>query len=448
MSNSERHYNDAQVAVAAALARLAHCSDEEKQALQRQFAELRQMAAKLATGRVDIVVFGEIDTGKSALINALVGRPVARTGVIGGLTRSSESWSWERCGYRVPGFAQSEVRLIDTPGINEVSGAERERIAREAAGQADIILFLTDSDLNDVECRALRELRTSGRPLLLLFNKIDLYSVAQRKELRDNFLKRMDGVIGPEDILEIQADPLEREYVVVAEDGSETSEFRKPPPRIEAVYERTLAILERDGKALLALNASLFAGEVSESIAATKVRLRNAAAEATIISYAAIKGVAVAANPIPVVDVLGGTAVDAAMVAHLGNLFGIELTTEHAGELVKSIAIAAGAMTGIDLLTSLAAGVLGAFSFGSSMLVTGPPQALVAGFGSYIVGQASKRYFEMGSSWGNAGPKRVVADILKSIDTESVMGRLKDAISTTLKTNRHAPRKPSAAIVR
>jgi small GTP-binding protein len=235
MSDAERHYADAQIAVETALAQLANCSDEEREALQQHFAELRQMATKLATGRVDIVLFGEISTGKSALINALIGKPVAAVGAIGGTSTRVGSWSWERFGYRVPGFAQSEVRLIDTPGINEVSGEERARMAREAANQADLILFLTDSDLNEVECSALRELRTTGRPLLLIFNKIDLYPAKERKELRDKFLERMAGLIGPEDVLEVQADPLEREYIIIQEDGSEISEFRKPPPKIEAV---------------------------------------------------------------------------------------------------------------------------------------------------------------------------------------------------------------------
>ena len=45
--------------------------------LQRDLDQLHAMAEKLAAGKVEIVVFGEIRTGKSALINALVGEAVA-----------------------------------------------------------------------------------------------------------------------------------------------------------------------------------------------------------------------------------------------------------------------------------------------------------------------------------------------------------------------------------
>src|SRR6185503_12918755 len=109
------------------------------------------MHDKLTSGRVEIVIFGEISTGKSALINALVGQAVASVDVRGGWTKEVWHVAWEGCGYRLPGLAQSEVVLVDTPGLNEVGGAVRGEMAREAAQQAELILFVTDSDLNDTE---------------------------------------------------------------------------------------------------------------------------------------------------------------------------------------------------------------------------------------------------------------------------------------------------------
>ena len=56
----------------------------------------------------------------------------------------------------------------------------------------------------------------------------------------------------------------------------------------------------------------------------------------------------------------------------------------------------------------------------------------------YIVGQAAKRYFEQGGSWGNGSPKSVVQDILNSTDRDSVVSHLKDSIREKLNLNRHA----------
>src|SRR5918994_3527335 len=98
---------------------------EERQALERELDQLRGMAEKLVAGKVEIAVFGEISTGKSALINALVGEAVAEVNVRGGWTKDIWNVGWKGAGYVVPGLAESQVVLVDTPGLNEVDGAAR-----------------------------------------------------------------------------------------------------------------------------------------------------------------------------------------------------------------------------------------------------------------------------------------------------------------------------------
>ncbi|MBL8157882.1 MAG: 50S ribosome-binding GTPase, partial [Anaerolineae bacterium] len=77
----------------------------------------------------------------------------------------------------LPGVQRLEdggVFLIDTPGIDEVGGEARERLAREVAGGADLILFVCEGDLTATELNALRELAAEGtRPIVLALNKTD-----------------------------------------------------------------------------------------------------------------------------------------------------------------------------------------------------------------------------------------------------------------------------------
>src|SRR5689334_15983019 len=115
----EQAYHEALGSVRHAIAQFAGCSEAEKRALSRELADLESLSLKLESGRVEIVLFGEIDTGKSALINALIGRAVAEVDVRGGWTKEVWSATWDGCGYVVPGFEQSQVVLLDTPGINE-----------------------------------------------------------------------------------------------------------------------------------------------------------------------------------------------------------------------------------------------------------------------------------------------------------------------------------------
>ncbi|MEM1271579.1 MAG: Era-like GTP-binding protein, partial [Bacteroidota bacterium] len=174
------------------------CSDAEKEALAGELAGLRDLAKKLRGGRVEIVVFGEISTGKSALINALTGRQAAEVNVRGGWTKEVWRLGWEGAGYCLPGFEQSEVVLVDTPGLNEVGGAERAEMARQAAERAELILFVTDSDLNETEYNALVDLAATHKPILLVVNKTDLYTAEQLDDLLHALRgDRLAGVIEP-----------------------------------------------------------------------------------------------------------------------------------------------------------------------------------------------------------------------------------------------------------
>ncbi len=160
------------------------------------------MAEKLAAGKVEIVVFGEISTGKSAMINALVGEAVADVNVRGGWTKDVWNLGWNGAGYCVPGLANSEVVLIDTPGLNEVDGAQRAAMAHEAASRADLVLFVIDSDLNEVEYSALVELAASHKPIVLVLNKADLYSPEELAELMSVFRgPRLAGIVDPENVV-------------------------------------------------------------------------------------------------------------------------------------------------------------------------------------------------------------------------------------------------------
>ena len=49
-----------------AIDRFSGCSEEERATLERDLEQLHDMVEKLEAGRVEIVVFGEISTGKCA----------------------------------------------------------------------------------------------------------------------------------------------------------------------------------------------------------------------------------------------------------------------------------------------------------------------------------------------------------------------------------------------
>jgi len=435
----ETHYEQALAAVEHALRRYLRCSDEERARLQDDLAQLRAMEAKLMQGRVELVVFGEISTGKSALINALVGKAVTEVDVQGGWTREAGNVPWHGCGHVVPGLAQSQLILVDTPGLNEVGGEDRATIAREAAQRADLILFVTDSDLNETEFSALVALAGAHKPILVVLNKIDLYSPAQRQRLLEVIRQeRLTGLVPAANVVPAAADPRELEFVIQSADGSTRSQWRKPDPDVADLKVRILEILEHEGLALVALNAAMYAADKSDRVVRVRVQLRAARANQVVWSFALVKSLAVAFNPLAVADVLGGSAVDASMVVTLGHIYGLEMTWTHARQLVNSIAKAAGWVLLGEAVTTVSSSLFKALTLGYGTVLTALPQGVAAGYGSYIVGQAAKFYFEHGASWGGHAPKTVVRRILDETDKQSVLEHLKDELKKKLQRNIHA----------
>jgi GTPase len=433
---TEEHYRQAIASVERTMDRLRGCTDAEREHLHRDWDQLQEMLRKLTEGRVEIVVFGEISTGKSAMINALVGEAVAAVDVRGGWTQEVWHVPWKGCGYCIHGLAQSQIVLVDTPGLNEVGGADRGVMAREAAERSDLILFVTDSDLNETEFSALTALSAIHKPMLLVFNKIDLYSPDQRQRLlqvlRDD---RLSGLVPPENVVMAAADPRPVEYVIEAADGSTRHQWRTPQPDVGQLKARILEILDQEGLALLALNGALYAADRSDRIATLRVAFRDRAANQVIWSYAAVKSATVALNPVPIADMLGGSAVDVTMVITLSRIYGLEISWGHARELITSILKAAGWLAGglaLEYAMHVASSAFKLLTAGYGTVLTAIPQGAAAGFGSYLVGHAAKHYFEHGSSWGSESPKEVVRRILDQTDRQSVLAGLKEEISKKL----------------
>ena len=129
------------------------------------------------------------------------------------------------------------------------------------------------------------------------------------------------------------------------------------------------------------------------------------------------------------------------MVVTLAHLYGLEMTWASAQRLISSIAKAAGWIAISEAVTHVVCWAYKAATFGWGTVLTAVPQGAAAGYGSYIVGQAAKYYFEHGASWAGEAPKTVVTRILEQTDRESVLDGLKEEIKKKLLRNRYAAKR-------
>ncbi len=226
----------------------------------------------------------------------------------------------------------------------------------------------------------------------------------------------------------MSADPAPRIYIEVDAEGRETGKERASPPDVTALKDRIWEILEAEGKTLAALNASLFAGDLSDKVGARVLALRRQLGEKVIGNYSLFKGVAVAINPVPVADLASAVAVDVSMVAHLSEVYGMPMTRGQSGTLIKTISGQLLLLMGATWLVHLASSLLKAGSAGLSTVLTAGAQGAVAYYSTYVVGRAAEQYLAAGCSWGEGGPKRVIRNILDSIDRDSMLAQARQDI--------------------
>jgi GTPase len=119
-----------------------------------------------------IALVGAPNVGKSTLFNRLLRRRKALVHEIPGMTRdvNEETLSWDG----------RPVRLMDTGGLfppGDAGLAEKvlQRVT-EAAGEADVVVLVVDGrrGLSAVDHELARMFRTTGRPVVLAVNKLDV----------------------------------------------------------------------------------------------------------------------------------------------------------------------------------------------------------------------------------------------------------------------------------
>ena len=449
----ELNYRKAQNSLRSLISNL-DLTAEEQSGLESEIERLTQMLDKLEQSVVQIAAFGMVGRGKSSVLNALVGQDIFPTGALHGVTRSIDTADWKLTPEQIAHTSENlqrltitgnqggEIQLIDTPGIDEVNGEARETLACDLAQRVDLILFIVSGDITQVEYRALAKLREAGKPMLLVFNKIDQYPEADRIAIYQKIKEeRVRELISPDEIIMVAASPIEVRGVK-DHTGKLKVQRLRGDSQVESLKLKIIELLEREGMSLLALNSMLFADQVNEQLLQRKLVIRDRAANILINRGMMVKAMAVALNPVTAFDLFSGAVIDVGIILSLSRLYGITMTQSGAVQLLKNIALSMGGISASELLATLGLssvkGLLGLTIPATGGLSLAPylsvaiAQGGVAGVSSYAIGQVTKTYLANGASWGEQSPKVVVQKILDSLDEKSILNRIKTELRAKL----------------
>jgi small GTP-binding protein len=155
-----------------------------------------------------LVVVGEFNAGKSALVNALLGERVLPEGATPTTSRVTlVKWGEQAAEqvvdenfsvYTYPLPLLKELNIVDTPGTNAVI-RYHERLTDEFVPRSDLVLFTTSADhpLTESERQFLERILAWGKKVVFALNKADIIEdEAALQEVRSFVLKHATKVLG------------------------------------------------------------------------------------------------------------------------------------------------------------------------------------------------------------------------------------------------------------
>ena len=187
--------------------------------------ELEELEARKETGTIYVALFGNVSTGKSSIIKSLLPEADIDISVRGGSTQKISQYTWSSS-------SGDRLVLTDLPGRNEASGSLDE-LSNDEAVRAQLVIYVTDSDLSRTQFNDIKELQSFGKPMIVALNKSDRYNDEEKELLRQRFNERIEDKA---QLVFVQSGG-EEEVIRIDKEGVESVHIRPRKAQIQELAE-------------------------------------------------------------------------------------------------------------------------------------------------------------------------------------------------------------------
>lgn len=333
-------------------------------------AELQELASRQHAGAVHLCFFGEISTGKSSLIKALIPDAEVIINPVGGSTLDIRHYRWRS-------DSGTEILLTDVPGSGGLDG-ELDRLAAEEARRAQLVLFICDGDLSRQEKASVEQLLALEKPLILVLNKSDRYTRQEQALLMERLLDHVSDLgaeFGREQVLAVSAGG-DVEVIAKQADGSETTVRRHRAADIGVLVVAINRLLEKDAAELDARRDRAVFRLAAGKLAEAEREYREARAQQIIRSSTRKAVVGALAAVSPGTDIVIQGYIGTMLTRELCHLYGaaprdldieefLTLSQSRAGRaLPLSLAVAGNGLKAFPGVGTVAGGLVHAVAYG------------------------------------------------------------------------------------
>jgi GTP-binding protein EngB required for normal cell division len=329
-------------------------------------SELAELGRRREAGEIHVAMFGEISTGKSSLVKALLPDAETSSDVLGGTTRELIRYTWQSS-------SGDSLLLTDMPGTNEADG-DLDPVAVDEATRAQIVIYVTDGDINRTQHRALQALIELDKPLILVLNKTDRFSSPDLALLTE----KLNGLVEehPNSSFVSVSAATSRQIIRQHPDGTESIETREVGPQIEPLAKAIQRLVDGNEEMLDRLSDSatfvLAKRQLDEALASS----RRQRADELVDGYAVKAVVGALAAITPGSDLLIQGYLGTQLVRELAELYDtkvakfdtellLKLVQQHAAKAhTLVLAVAGNALKAFPGVGTLAGGAVHAVAYG------------------------------------------------------------------------------------
>jgi len=338
--------------------------------VEKAQAELQELASRQASGSIHLCFFGEISTGKSSLIKALIPDADVSISAAGGSTLGIRHYRWRDDQGR-------QILLTDVPGSGGLE-ADLDQMAKEEAMRSQAVLFVTDGDLTRAESLAVRSLLALEKPLILVMNKSDRYNSDEQSLLLERLLDHLGdlgGEFSKDQVVAVSAGG-EIDVVKLQPDGSESTVSRSRPADIAVLVVAINRLLDHDADSLDSRRDRAVFRLAAEKLQEAEREYRQQRAEQIIRASTRKAVVGALAAVSPGSDIIIQGYIGIAMTRELCSLFGaaprdldveefLNLSQSRAGKaLPLSLAVSGNGLKAFPGVGTVAGGIVHAVAYG------------------------------------------------------------------------------------
>nr|WP_290228301.1 DUF697 domain-containing protein [Trichocoleus desertorum] len=329
-------------------------------------AQLQALTPELERQELRVAVVGGQAVGKTSLVQVLQAQ---------GLAAVSQPVAWQD----LPALLAAEASTLDVDTIAE-------------AQAADAVIFVVAGDLTESELQVVQQLSAANQRLLLVLNKQDQYLPTERSLVLRQLQTRTQDYLNSADVMAIAAVPNPLKVRQHQADGSVQEWMEQPQPDVNWLCERLQQLLTQERQQLVWATTWRSAIALKAEVQAVLNQVRRDRALPLIEQYQWIAAATAFANPVPALDLLATTAINAQLVLDLSAIYQQKFSLQQAQTIAKTMASLLLKLGLVELSTQAIGTVLKSHAI--TYVAGGGVQGASAAYLTRLAGLSLSEYFE------------------------------------------------------